>query len=189
MKKEIIEYISKTIELVWKKDIKNDYNAESLVNEDTLKNAIYYHIRRRIGKLLEENNIKIFTEFRYGLFADMKYIPDIVLVEMDYSKEKEYIVKQAKRFVAIIEIKFQGDTYSATNRVYNDYEKMRKYSEKCDKRCLYYMATIWKARDNSAKPWIEDKEWKNGNLTELNASYNRNDNMKFSVIPHNKPSP
>ena len=46
------------------------------------------------------------------------------------------------------------------------------------------MATIWEAKDNSSKPWLEDVEWEIGELTELNASFNRNDNMKFNTIKH-----
>lgn len=186
MKKEIYEEISKTIKIVWKKDIKKDYNESRLINEDTLKNALYYHLRRRIGKFLEENNLRIYTEFQDDELSQMKYRPDIVIAQMDFSRDKEYLIEEYKSCVAIIEIKFQGDTYSAPKKVYEDYEKMKKYAKKFGKSCLYYMATIWEAKDNSEKPWLDEEDWERGVLTELNASYNRKETMKFAVIPHEK---
>ena len=186
MKKEIYEEISKTIEMVWEKDIKNDYYNDRFINEDTLKNALYYHLRRRIGKLLEENDLRIYTEFQNEEFSKMKCRPDIVIAQMDFSEEKEYLIEEYKCCVAIIEIKFQGDTYSATKNVYKDYNKMKNYAKKYGDKCLYYMATIWEAKDNCEKAWLDEFDWQKGLLTELNASYNCDEKMEFAVIPHKK---
>jgi len=185
MKKEILEKISETIDLVWKKDIKKDYNNGLFINEDSLKNAMYYHIRRRIGKFMEENDLRIYTEFSNEIFKKMNYRPDIAIVKMSFSEEKEYIIDMYKNCVTIIEIKFQADTYSAPKKVYSDYEKFKVYAEKFGNKCLYYMATIWESKDNPSKPWLSEEEWEKGILTELNASYNRKYDMKFDVVKHN----
>lgn len=62
-KKQLISIIDRTIRDIWKNEIAFDYEDGWLLKEDTLKNAIYFHLRTKLGKLFEKNDVRIFTEF------------------------------------------------------------------------------------------------------------------------------
>ena len=55
---EIIQMIDEAIVSIWKCEIKTDYEGGWLLKDDTLKNALYFHLRSRLGKLFDENNIR-----------------------------------------------------------------------------------------------------------------------------------
>ena len=87
---EIQTIIHKTLTEIWKKDIPRDYNDRWLLKEDTLKNALYFHLRNQLGTLFDENNIRIFTEFTDEKFKGSGYRPDIVVVRIDPNKPVSY---------------------------------------------------------------------------------------------------
>lgn len=60
---EIIRIIDEAIKSIWVNEIRNDYENRRLLKEDTLKNALYFHLRNRIGWLCDECDLRIFTEF------------------------------------------------------------------------------------------------------------------------------
>lgn len=70
---KIYKEVDSAIKRVWLEDIKEDYLRHSLLKEDSLKNAFYYHLRRRLGDhYLLDNHLRIYTEFYYmGLRADL----------------------------------------------------------------------------------------------------------------------
>ena len=45
--KEITTEINNAIKYIWEYDIKQDYNKYYLLKEDTLKNALYFHLRNK----------------------------------------------------------------------------------------------------------------------------------------------
>lgn len=60
----VIEKIDRTIKELWKQDILKDCNSHFAYHEDTLKNAFYYHLRRRLGDgYLIRHRLRIFTEY------------------------------------------------------------------------------------------------------------------------------
>ena len=46
---EIMRIIDEAIKSIWVNEIRNDYENRRLLKEDTLKNALYFHLRNRIG--------------------------------------------------------------------------------------------------------------------------------------------
>lgn len=61
---EIIRIIDEAIKSVWVDKIKRDYDKNWIMNEDGLKNALYFHLRKQLEPTLLENNLRIFTEFK-----------------------------------------------------------------------------------------------------------------------------
>ena len=184
MDKQIIKEIDTVIKSVWINDIKKDYENHSLLMEDTLKNALYFHLRTRLGDLFDKHNIRMFTEFNSGKFRGTGLRPDMVIAQIDPDMPGEFLGECVKEYICIIELKFKADTYSSANEIYNDYEKIRHYITKMDLGCYkYYMASIWECEPDSDK-WLNDTDWAKGVLTELNADYDSKENMLFYVKEH-----
>ena len=176
--------IDETIKEIWQHEILEDYKNRWLIKEDTLKNAFYFHLRRKLGELFEKNNIRIFTEFTDYKFADTKFRPDIVIAEMDFERKSESFSEDISRCVAVIELKYKNKTTPATV-ILDDYEKLHRYAKELNLQCRLYMATIWEREDDETS-WISMKTgWAKGVLTELNASYKRNSHdIRFYVCEH-----
>lgn len=184
MNKNILKEIDDTIKDIWENDIKKDYEDGSLLMEDTLKNALYFHLRTKLGPLFDKHDIKIFTEFNSGKFKGTPYRPDMVIVQIDTDMPGEFLGDCVKEYICIIELKYKSDTYSAANEIYRDYEKIRHYITKMDLDCpKYYMAAIWESRPDSKK-WLDEEAWAKGVLTELNADYGSKGDMLFYVKEH-----
>ena len=45
MHKEVLDTIHRRIKYIWEEKIKEDYDDGWLLKEDTLKNALYFHLR------------------------------------------------------------------------------------------------------------------------------------------------
>lgn len=184
MDKRIIKEIDNAIKYIWKHNIKKDYEDNSLLMEDTLKNALYFHLRTKLSALLDKHNIKIFTEFNSDKFKGSGYRPDMVLAQIDTDISNEFLGDCIKEYVCIIELKYKSDAYSSADEIYNDYEKIRHYINEMDLNCpRYYMAAIWECRPDSKK-WLDDDDWAKGILTELNADYGSKGDMLFYVKEH-----
>ncbi len=184
---KVIKEIHNTIKYVWEYDILQDHNKKMLLKEDTLKNSLYFHIRTRLGALLEQYSIMIFTEFNTDKFRKTGSRADMVIAQIDFNKaEKEFLGECIEKYLGVIEIKFKGDFLKSNEHIYSDYSKMQKYIESFDlgEACHFYVATIWECHPDS-KWWI-DKEtrWAKGKLTELNADFNGKKEMKFYVKEH-----
>ncbi len=184
---KVIEEIHNTIKYVWEFDIPNDYNNKLLLKEDTLKNSLYFHIRTRLGTLLEKYNIMIFTEFNTDKFRHTGYRADMVIAQINLDKTyHEFLGDCIENFISIIEIKFKGDFKTAPDIIKKDYIKTQKYIKSLGlgDNCHYYVATIWECYPDS-KWWIDkDTKWAKGKLTELNADFDRKGNMNFYIKEH-----
>jgi phage gp46-like protein len=49
--RQMQEIIDRTIKEVWTEKIPYDYQSNYLLMEDSLKNALYFHLRTRLGNL------------------------------------------------------------------------------------------------------------------------------------------
>ena len=185
MDKEILETIHRRIKYIWEEKIKEDYNDGWLLREDTLKNALYHHLRNELSTIFAENDIRIFTEYTDGEFKGSKKRPDMVIAPVDFYKEDgEYYGDDVKECVAIIEIKFKNS--DTTDAIYSDYDKLKSYIDDLGVNANLYMATIWEREDN-ATPWIrKNAAWAKGKVTELNASYIKGteNEAQFYVFEH-----
>ena len=50
--KEIMQIIDEAIKSIWENEIQSDYNANWIMNEDGLKNALYFHLRKQLEPIL-----------------------------------------------------------------------------------------------------------------------------------------
>lgn len=183
--KKVINEIHNTIKYIWEYDIPKDYKNKLLLKEDTFKNSLYFHIRTRLSALFEKYNIMVFTEFSTDKFRKSGYRADIIIAQMDFTKN-EFWGDCVKNFICVFELKFKRGVSSASDEIYKDYDKTEKYIQLLDlgKNCHYYIATIWECHTNS-RWWIsKDTVWAKGKLTELNADYNAKNEMSFYVKEH-----
>ena len=180
----INELIDRTLVDIWVNEIPKDYKNEWLLQEDTLKCSIYLHLRNKLGKIFEDNGIRIYTEFTSEPFADAHKKPDIVIAKMKLDNDYNYLGEAVEEILAVIEVKYKTG-FSSSKTIYNDYEKMKYYAQELGVTAKLYMATIWEYEDDPTA-WEENESWTRGRLTELNASYIRDSDyvMQFYVWRH-----
>ena len=158
MDKEILEIIHRRIKYIWEEKIKEDYTDGWLLKEDTLKNALYHHLRNELSSVFAENDIRIFTEFTDGKFKGTNKRPDMVIA-----------TTHTKELIAVIEIKYKKA--NIVDPIYADYDKLEDYINRLNVDAHLYMATIWEEFDEPTS-WIrKNASWAKGKVTELNASY------------------
>ena len=125
--KSIFKKVHQTIIDVWSYDIKSDYNLHFLLKEDTLKNAMYYHIRNRLGDtFIKDNHLAIFTEYH----IDINQKIDLVVVKLDVEKARnDYMGNCVEEIIAIVEIKYKKQ--SAAEKIFiDDVNKILNYTNK-----------------------------------------------------------
>lgn len=124
---ERMQNVHHAIKDIWLNDMSADYEKGFLLKEDTMKNAFYYHLRRRLDDdFLERNNLAIFTEF---YVATLKQRVDLVVVELDPQKAKSgYLGDAVKSIIAIVEMKYKNHTV-ADEVFEKDVEKVLAYSQ------------------------------------------------------------
>ena len=181
---EIIQIIDEAIKSVWENNIKSDYDANWIMNEDGLKNALYFHLRMWLEQVLVENDLRIFTEFKDAEFHGSKSRPDMVIAHVDSSSDADYWRQAVTNCVVVIELKFKS-RFQDKEAIYADYDKLKEYIEKMDIKGKLYMATIWECEDDQTS-WIpQDESWAKGKVTELNASLTwESCESQFYVKPH-----
>lgn len=122
MDKATLVEIDRTIKEIWEVDIKNDYKEYYLLREDSLKCALYHHMRRKLEGILKENNLRIYPEY-YINMGGLKYRPDIVIAKVG-SEEKRFLKDMVTEIVAIIELKYEyGNSQGAVNVIKRDIQK------------------------------------------------------------------
>jgi len=117
---ELKDIIEEAITAIWVNEIQDDYRNMWLLKEDTLKNAMYFHLRNRLGKLMDENSVRIYTEFTDGDYKHSGYRPDMVIAKVDASKEVDYWGDSVTECLAVIELKYKSG-FSASEEIYADY--------------------------------------------------------------------
>ena len=177
-------FLDEAIKSVWENNIKSDYDANWILNEDGLKNALYFHLRMWLEQVLVENDLRIFTEFKDAEFHGSKFRPDMVIANVDSSSDADYWRQAVTNCVVVIELKFKS-RFQDKEAIYADYDKLKEYIEKMDIKGKLYMATIWECEDDQTS-WIpQDESWAKGKVTELNASLTwESCESQFYVKPH-----
>jgi hypothetical protein len=122
---KIMLKIDRTIKEVWINEIKNDLSNNYILYEDTLKNAFYFHLRNKLSDLMENNNIRIFTEFHDGKLAAKYVRADIAIVKIGDNKN-DHIKNNIDRIYSIIELKHKGAQVSIDPFI-SDVEKSINY--------------------------------------------------------------
>ena len=181
---EIMQIIDKAIKSVWVNEIQSDYNANWIMNEDGMKTALYFHMRKRLESILMENNLRIFTEFKDAEFQGSQYRPDMVIAHVDMNSDADYWRQAVTNCVAVIELKFKS-RFLDKEAIYADYDKLREYIDKLKIEGKLYMATVWECEDDQTT-WIrKNAAWAKGKVTELNASltWNRSE-PQFYCFEH-----
>lgn len=181
---EITQIIDEAIKSIWVNEIQNDYNYNWFMNEDTLKNALYFHLRNKLEKVLAKNDLRIFTEFNDAEFSGRGFRPDMVIAKVEMNSDASYWRQAVTNCVAVIELKFKS-TFPDKETIYADYDKLKTYIESIGVNGKLYMATIWECEDYDTT-WIrKNAAWAKGKVTELNASLRWNDSKpQFYVREH-----
>ncbi len=147
IKQEILYQIDTAIKYIWTYAIKLDYDKDYLLKEDTLKNALYFHLRNKLSALLEKHNLRIFTEFNTDIFRGTGYRPDMIVAQIKDEAEG-FLGDCIEDYACIIELKFKG-SFQGAEDILEDYDKIRHYIEDLKINCNYYMATIWEYEDKA----------------------------------------
>ena len=181
---EIMQIIDEAIKSVWENQIKHDYDANWIMNEDGLKTSLYFQLRKRLEPFLMENNLRIFTEFHDAEFSGSGFRPDMVIARIDMNSEADCWRGAVTDCFAVLELKFKSH-FLDKEAIYADYEKLRTYTETLNLSCRLYMATIWECEDDPTT-WIrKNAAWAKGKVTELNASFERGAwDIRFYVAEH-----
>lgn len=165
----IYELVDSSIKKVWFEDIKRDYENHYLLKEDTLKNSFYYYLRMRLGELnLEENNIRIFTEYK---IKDKKI--DLAVVEIDPLKAQDtFLGDCVNKVIAVVEMKYKSSSVNASY-FSDDVKKIIAYFDDNDIQSRYYLAFIWEKyfKSTDIVKWLDDDQaiLAKGKLLELYA--------------------
>ena len=167
--KTALRKIDRSIKEVWIKNISKDYTNLHLLKEDTLKNSFYFHLRRKLGTIfLEENAIRIYTEFNDGDLKGVGFRADIAIVEIGDNVDG-YLGDNIKSIIAIIEFKY-GGAYMPDSNFYDDISKVKNYIKNCKINCLYYLSFIIE-KEYPYPNWLDGRQsnnWANKRVTVSN---------------------
>lgn len=166
---EVINQIDKVIKEIWVNEVAQDYEAGLLLREDSLKCALYHHMRSKLSSILAENNLCIYPEY---YFKDLKYRADIAIVEIDPDKECVYLADREKNVVALFELKYSyGADEQTAISIKDDVWKLKNYIQSGKMLCQYYFGVIYESECTSLN-WIDKRSsnnWAKGYVTELDA--------------------
>jgi len=182
--REIIIKIDKIIKEIWLNNIAQDYAEKYLLKEDCLKNSFYYHLRTRLADVMEEHNIRIFTEY---YVSELGYYADLAIVQINPESEENYLKDWVTNVIALFEFKYKGG-YSKTteNVIKSDVKKLKHYVQNSVLDCQFYLAVIYET-ECWALNWLDKRQtnnWAANHVTELDAGF-IDDKMKFEVHSYN----
>ena len=183
----LIEKLDRVIKSVWLNEIYCDFLSCKILNEDTLKNSIYYHLRTNFNYDINLKDLLIYTECtHYDFKKDLNYIPDIIIATKDFTKTPNYNDCYINDVIAILELKYKSkNCYRVDKLVYNDYDKLHKYKSLYPNAQLYNCAIT--LGDFDRAEWLDKEEtnqWAKNCVTELNA-YEPNEKIEFQVFSYN----
>ncbi|UMZ35532.1 hypothetical protein [Priestia megaterium] len=181
----VSQFVHSVIKKVWLEDISKDYEKLYLLKEDSLKNAFYSHLRRRLGDdFLEENNIRIFTEYYIG-----NQKADLSVVEIDPNMAKGKHLKECiTKVISIVEMKHKDENASESH-FDNDVLKVLSYINTAMPNTMHYVAFIREKYfyADEVTNWVTSEQAleARGSLTEM-YSYGdvKSGSMVWGVIEH-----
>lgn len=179
---DITATIDHAIKEVWLNDIASDYEDFALLKEDSLKCALYHHLRVQLEDILSEHNLRIYPEY---YIPELKYKSDIAIVKIDPYDIKPKLKDMALNIEAIIEIKYDYAMVESTiDAIKSDVSKLSDYLKRgVTKRC--YMACIFENERESLR-WLDQEDadtWAKGKVTELSAGI-VDEYMTFEVFSY-----
>lgn len=187
IKKSIIKEIDKAVKEIWLDNILTDYCNDYLLKEDSLKNAMYYHIRQRLDPMLMENDLRIYTEYYLNINGE-KYFADIAIVRIDTKKDYDWLGNAVTDVLAVFELKYKatGDSNTDTE-IRRDLTKFREYFREGGlSECQFYFAVIYE-NERMRTNWLDGRSinnWADGRVTELDACY-QDGEIVFEVNSYN----
>lgn len=182
--------IDAALKKIWSQNITYDYMHDYLLREDSLKNSLYYHLRKELGdKFLEDNKLRIYTEFRFEMLdRRLKQIGDIVIVRLKDGNASmmEYHIDQAiEQVIAIIELKYRTSIESV---FYDDILKLKHYCNEIvlEDTQLYAGFICEDKYPVEYGDWIEmeDIEWAIEKVTQLTIHYNELDEVVCDIVSY-----
>ena len=185
--------IDRALKRVWMESIQDDYLEDRLPNEDTLKNAIYHHLRRRLtDRWLRDNRLRVFTEYP----LDGKERADLAVVRLKPKSDAgdgESLFDRVEQRLCLVECKFKGDGVGLDPFIL-DVNKVRNYAHQKDYAdCLFYLATIDEEAWEEDEAWLLDRRQMRGwgrRVVEFTCSYViRRPDPVFRVISYNSLNP
>lgn len=183
--KSIIVEMDQIIKDIWTNEIIEDYNNDCLLKEDSLKCSLYFHLRKKLEKILEENNLRIYPEY---YFTDMHYYADIAIVMIDPNLDTSYLVDKVIDVIAIFELKYDGgNSIGVDSVIRKDIQKVKNYIQSGKYLCQYYFVVIYET-DCDYLNWLDKRsanKWAKGYVTELNAG-RLNGRLFFEVNSYNE---
>lgn len=78
--------LDKIIKNIWINNIQTDYGNGLILNEDTLKNTLYFHLRTYFESNTSFKNLYIYTECTEYGFSSLSYRPDMIIVDIQLLK-------------------------------------------------------------------------------------------------------
>ena len=171
-KKAIIKKIDRAIKEAWLKNISKDYKNLHLLKEDTLKNSLYYHVRRKLStQFLEDSGIRMFTEFNDAGLRGMGVRADLAIVQLS-KNTGAYLGDCIKSIAAIVELKY-GCKYTTDSYFYADIEKVKNYIKNLKDDTLYYLGFVIE-KEYYCPNWLTKKQtnnWADKKLVVLSANH------------------
>lgn len=180
---KVLKIIDRAIRNTWLDKISKDHESFYLLKEDTLKNALYYHLRTELASLLEKHNLRIYTEFYHaGFIADLA----IVILNGDPGNNN-HLKDDIDNVLAIIELKYKA--CSTMKFFEDDVQKIKNYIDATPSPTTqYYLAFIHEAEyeyiEDDSWLTLEQQVWAKDRLTELSGHYIDGE-MTWTVLSHN----
>lgn len=173
-----IKLLDTVIKKIWTENVADDYNHNLVLNEDTLKNILYFYLRTCFEKTPELEDFCIFTECTHYGFSSLNYTPDMVVVDTKTDK-----------IVAVFELKYKSkNCHRVEDLVYYDFYKLKEYMETLEtvhNKCQYYIAAITLGEFDRVN-WLDGRsKWAKGKVAELIA-HEPDGIIKFQVVSHNE---
>lgn len=183
MLQQLQKTIDRVIKEIWVSNVSKDYDSYYLLKEDSLKNALYYHLRTKLNKLLIENNFRIYTEYHYKGF-----IADLAIVKLTENPGNNHHLKDdVEAVLAIVEIKYKSGWNAQP--FMDDIQKIKSYLEKTPKdTAQYYLGFVHEIQYENIEgdSWLtkSQQKWAKGRLTEMSGHY-IGDEMVWNVLSYN----
>ncbi|MBT2642884.1 hypothetical protein J7I80_11655 [Bacillus sp. ISL-41] len=181
--KQIQKTIDWALKNIWVDKISKDYKSFYLLKEDTLKNALYYHLRNELASLFDQHNLRIYTEFHHGGFK-----ADLAIVKLnDDPGNNDHLKDDIENVLAIIELKYKS--CSTMKFFEEDVVKIKNYIDATPSATTqYYLAFIHEAEyeyiEDDSWLTLEQQVWAKDRLTELSGHY-IDGKMKWTVLSYN----
>lgn len=182
MKKTIKKEIDRAIKEVWLEEVCEDYAQNGILMEASLQCSLYHHLRNRLEDILEENDLRIYSEYRV---KECGYRADLAIVHLDMEREENHLRDCVDEVIAIIELKHVSNRSKRTiSWIKEDVSKLKDYAKKYDSNL--YLGVIYE-NDFENIFWMDKRStnnWADGVVTELNAGY-YDDEFYFEVNSYN----